>query len=361
MYEASDIKVGQVLLCVDNGGFPCWTTGKRYEVVADEQGKPRLYTDNGELPLSHRTANDISVYLNSQPNNGDVVMQIVEDKEEEKQMFKKGDKVKCINKGGYSNLTQGKIYEVARNEDVGYVTVVGDTGGFTEYYTTRFELLEEEKKMYKEDDIKIGQVLLCVEDGDYDFWTEGKRYEVVADELGKPCIYSDSGYDAMNHRNAIDIAIYLNNEPNNYDVVMQLMEDEQEEKKVYTLDDLKEGMVLRCIDDRGYGFWTTGKEYPVYKDENGVYIVDDEGSKSRNRNLLNRLNDKGSNARMEIVSTPAEPAESEEITLTITGSNYQELLDQATELKRLLNVHVTNSNTAQEALQTITETFGGAK
>lgn len=294
-----------------------------------------------------------------------------------------------------------------------------------------FKKGDKTKKMYQASDIKVGQVLLCVDDGDYDFWTEGKRYEVVADELGKPCIYSDSSYYPMSHRDAIDIVIYLNNEPNNYEVVMQLMEDEQEEKKMfkeediyagmklecvsnggfthwteskvyvvddnfqiysditsprntqsileylnevdngsvrfkvvekkgYTLDDLNEGMVLRCIDDRGYGFWTTGKEYPVYKDENGVYIVDEEGSKSRNRNLLNRLNDKGSNARMEIVSTP-ESTEPEEITLTITGSNYQELLDQACELKRLLNVHVTNSNTAQEALQTITETFGGAK
>ncbi len=197
--------------------------------------------------------------------------------------------------------------------------------------------------MYKEEDIYAGMKLECVSNGSFTHWTEGKVY-VVNDNLQ---IYSD-----MDSSREVPTILQYLNEVDNGSVMFKVVE-----KKRYTLDDLKEGMVLRCTDSRGYEFWTTGKEYTLYKD---LYVTDDWGNNSRDTNLLNRLNDKGSDARMEIVSTP-EPTEPEEITLTITGSNYQELLDQATELKRLLNVHVTNSNTAQEALQTITETFGGAK
>lgn len=278
MYEASDIKVGQVLLCVDNGGFPFWTTGKRYEVVADEQGKPCLYSDSGEQPLSHRTANDISVYLNSQPKNGDVVMQLIEDGKEEPTMT-------------------------------------------------------EKRKVYTEDDIYEGMKLKCVNDGLFSFWTTGKIYEVTKETTGRLHINNDDN----SYRDIDDILGYLNGNAN------MKLEVYEEPRKEYTLNDIKEGMVLRCTDDKGYPFWTTDKEYTVYADERGKYIQDEHGNKSRDHQILIRLNGKGSNATMEVVSTP-EPTEPEEITLTITGANYKELeaqVQKALEVLEQINFHDT--------------------
>lgn len=74
--------------------------------------------------------------------------------------------------------------------------------------------------------------------------------------------------------------------------------------KVYTLEDIKEGMVLRCTDNRGYDFWTIGNEYIVKRDSDGLYIKNNIGDRSYDNQIVVRLNNKGSNAMMEIVSTP---------------------------------------------------------
>lgn len=274
MYEASDIKVGQVLLCVDNGGFPFWTTGKQYEVVADEQGKPCMYSDSGEQPLSHRTANDISVYLNSQPKNGDVVMQLIEDGKEEPTMTE-------------------------QNKDF--------TG------------------------LKAGDKL--TRSGERtSWWTEGAKYPVYGDD-NTFYIKDDEGDRSW-------FTVEKDGTVSNYDVQRGFYWNKPE-KKIYTLDDLKEGMVLRCTDDKGYDFWTTGKEYTVYRDDKGVYIENEISDRSYNHQVLIRLNGKGSNATMEVVSTP-EPQEPEEITLTITGATYYELeeqLQKALDVVQQINYH----------------------
>ena len=74
--------------------------------------------------------------------------------------------------------------------------------------------------------------------------------------------------------------------------------------KVYTLEDIKEGMVLRCTDNKGYDFWTIGNEYIVKRDGDGLYIKNNIGDRSYDNQIVVRLNNKGSNAMMEIVSTP---------------------------------------------------------
>ena len=74
--------------------------------------------------------------------------------------------------------------------------------------------------------------------------------------------------------------------------------------KVYTLEDIKEGMVLRCTDNRGYDLWTIGNEYIVKRDGDGLYIKNNIGDRSYDNQIVVRLNNKGSNAMMEIVSTP---------------------------------------------------------
>lgn len=74
--------------------------------------------------------------------------------------------------------------------------------------------------------------------------------------------------------------------------------------KVYTLEDIKEGMVLRCTDNMGHDFWTIGNEYIVKRDSDGLYIKNNIGDRSYDNQIVVRLNNKGSNAMMEIVSTP---------------------------------------------------------
>lgn len=74
--------------------------------------------------------------------------------------------------------------------------------------------------------------------------------------------------------------------------------------KVYTLEDIKEGMVLRCTDNKGYDFWTIGNEYIVKRDSDGLYIKNNIGDRSYDNQIVVCLNNKGSNAMMEIVSTP---------------------------------------------------------
>lgn len=343
-------------------------------------------------------------------------------------MFKAGNKVRCIDDGDYKNLTEGVTYEITSVDDEGYVSLIGDCGDYGEYLPSRFELIEEEKtmtkqnkdftglkvgdmltrrgaqmnwwtegakyevfgdedtfwitddvqdkhwftvekdgtvsnndvqrgfywdkpekKMYKEEDIYAGMKLECVSNGGFTHWTEGKVYE-VNDNLK---IYSDIDTS----RSVPTILQYLN-EVEDHNVMFKVVE-----KKAYTLDDLKVGMVLRCTDDKGYDFWTTGKEYTVYRDNNGVYIENEIGDRSYNNQVLIRLNGKGSNATMEVVSTP-EPQEAQEpaegITLTITGDDYyklQENLEAALNLVEQINYHTKECESSIKEL----EQFKGGK
>lgn len=72
------------------------------------------------------------------------------------------------------------------------------------------------------------------------------------------------------------------------------------------------------------------------------------------------LNDKGSNARMEIVSTP-EPVEPEEITLTIKGKTFYDIRSEAEELLNLVNSIIETSEELGISAEKVKRIYGGAK
>ena len=55
-------------------------------------------------------------------------------------IFKKGDKVVCINKGiSFNQITIGRIYEV-RDASLDVVFIIDDEGELCHYFITRFRL-----------------------------------------------------------------------------------------------------------------------------------------------------------------------------------------------------------------------------
>lgn len=76
----------------------------------------------------------------------------------------------------------------------------------------------------------------------------------------------------------------------------------------YTEKDIKEGMKLRCVNTRGYHWWTVGKIYDVKSDNEGaLYIASDDNERSHITGILMRLNNKNVfNAHLEIVEEEKE-------------------------------------------------------
>ena len=76
----------------------------------------------------------------------------------------------------------------------------------------------------------------------------------------------------------------------------------------YTEKDIKEGMKLRCVNTRGYHWWTVGKIYEVKSDNEGaLYIASDDNERSHITGILMRLNNKNvCNAHLEIVEEEKE-------------------------------------------------------
>lgn len=196
-------------------------------------------------------------------------------------MFKKGDKVKCV-ENSFRNLTEDDVYDVEVSEYTGaghdtFIQVKNDSGQREEFWASRFELVEEENK-------------------------------------------------------------------------------------VYTGEDIREGMVLRCTDNKGFGFWKTGNEYIVEHDERGLYIEDEQGNKSRKKLIVQRLNGKGSVATMEVVPKLEEPIEEEEtkeIALTIKGKTFYDIRNEAEELLNLVNSIIEASEELGISEEKVRRIYGG--
>lgn len=276
--------------------------------------------------------------------------------EEEKKMFKAGNKVRCIDAGDYKNLTEGATYEITSVDDEGYVSLIGDCGDYGEYLPMRFELIEEEKTMTKQNKdftgLKVGD-MLTRRGAQMDWWTEGAKYEVFGDNTYF-WITDDAGDKRW-------FTVEKDGTVSNYDVQRGFCWDKPE-NKMYKEEDIYADMKLECVSNGGYTHWTEGKVYVV----NEYFQIYSDASSSREiPTILQYLNEVDQfSVKFKVVEKVEEPEEvepAEGITLAITGSNYQELLDQACELKRLLTVHVVNSELADSALVTIKEVFGGTK
>lgn len=267
-------------------------------------------------------------------------------------MFKKGDKVRCVDDGDYRNLTEGKTYEITSVDDEGYISIIGDLGDYGEYWSSRFELVEEGTKMFKK-----GDKVKCI-DASFRNLTEGDVYEVEVSE-----------YKGANDDSFIQVK---NDDGSVKEFWASRFELVEEEKKMYKEEDIYAGMKLECVSDGGYTHWTEGKVYEV--DEN-FQIYSDGNSRRNTDTILQYLNEVDNdkvifkvidkkryttNARMEIVSTP-EPVESEEITLTIKGKTFYDIRSEADELLKLVNSIIEASEELGISEEKVKRIYGGAK
>lgn len=67
-------------------------------------------------------------------------------------MFKVGDKIVCVDTLGtnrmYSTLTLGKTYTIVRTfNDMNFITIISNRGAESRYWTKRFMLLTEYRKL----------------------------------------------------------------------------------------------------------------------------------------------------------------------------------------------------------------------
>lgn len=128
---------------------------------------------------------------------------------------------------------------------------------------------------YTEKDITVGTKMICKDNKDTPWWTNGKIYEVQKSKLSESglCIIDDQGSE----RYLEGILARLNNDSTG--VNFEIVEEEKEMK--YTEKDLYDGMELLCIDGGGWDFWETGEIYTVTKSElTGQLIIAGEGDRS---------------------------------------------------------------------------------
>lgn len=159
---------------------------------------------------------------------------------------------------------------------------------------------------YSVKDLYEGMKVRCVSTTATYWWNIGKEYTlskgeddsiILKDETGyiwKPCLILDFLHGKGHCK-------------------LEIVEEEQETK--YTEDDLYEGMKLRCVDNSGVKWWTTGKEYKVIKSVTKLdihvmgayYIKDDDGDKHETKvSILRGINDKDAVVRFEVIEEEKE-------------------------------------------------------
>ena len=178
-----------------------------------------------------------------------------------------GMKLECVNDGGYVQWTQGKIYEVDENFTIySDASTLLSTDTILHYLNNTdrdiviFKEVEKkvhtekvEKKVYTEEDIKMGMKLRCTHNAGFDFWTVDKIYEVVADDMNRPCIYSDSKPYSGSYRDTEEIALYLNcNSKDSEDNVAMEIVDMPEVSETFDEDVVANEEIVLVIKGKNY-------------------------------------------------------------------------------------------------------------
>lgn len=185
-YTQSDLNVGTKLRCTNDKDFSHWTTGKVYTVQYGTMNNYVECDDGTEISL-----NAMLSRLNKE-NRCDAEFEII--KEEEQMTYtekdiREGTKLICT-KANISWWTTAKVYEVSMGKEDGNLFIKDNQGhdAYVDYmldclngnHVVEFEIIKEEKEMqYTENDIKEGTELRCTDDGEFDWWTNGRIYTVV--------------------------------------------------------------------------------------------------------------------------------------------------------------------------------------
>lgn len=94
---------------------------------------------------------------------------------------------------------------------------------------------------YTVKNIKEGMKLVCVNDGDWSFWTKDKIYVVKKTDSGKLYIENDTG----KMRFITNIVKYLNNDGDKYEVRLEIMD--LEENKVFETEENIKKLEVKCF------------------------------------------------------------------------------------------------------------------
>lgn len=259
---AIELKEGMTLVCKATNG-KTFKVGEKYPVIK---------SDSGQLYIKTAWARWFNYEMEYLEASGDIfeVLPYTPDLSKLKQ-------VECVadNQAAWS-FVKGKKYLVQKNHN-GEHFISSDNG--TRFYQNEVEQLArtygirfDEPKQEPVKQLKTGATLVCTSNGDgsANYFTVGKKYPVIRatrfNGNSENCIESDSGTKWWNDEMG---------SLTNSGLVFQEYKGEEPKTLIPPMHrDYQAGDVLKMTWSRS--FWTKDREYQIYEDEKGLYIIDDD-------------------------------------------------------------------------------------
>lgn len=259
---AIELKEGMTLVCKTANG-KTFKVGEKYPVIK---------SDNGQLYIRTPWARWFNYEMEFLEASGDTfeVLPYTPDLSKLKQ-------VECVaeNQAAWS-FVKGKKYLVQENFN-GKHFISSDKG--TRFYQNDLENLAntfnirfDEPKQEPVTELKTGATLVCTSNGEgrANYFTVGKKYPVIRatrwNGKSENCIESDTGTKWWN-----DEMDSLTNSG----LVFQEYKGEQPKTLIPPHDrPYQAGDVLKMTWSRS--FWTKDREYQIYEDAKGLYLIDDD-------------------------------------------------------------------------------------
>lgn len=259
---AIELKEGMTLVCKTANG-KTFKVGKKYPVIKN---------DSGDLYIQSEFARFWNDEMAALEASGDTfeVLPYTPDLSKLKQ-------VECVaeNQAAWS-FVKGKKYLVQKNHkgehfistDMGSRFYQNDLENLANTFNIRFE----EPKQEPVTELKTGATLVCTsnEKGRANYFTVGKKYPVIRatrfNGNSENCIESDSGTKWWNDEMG---------SLTNSGLVFQEYKGEEPKTLIPPMHrEYQAGDVLKMTWSRS--FWTKDREYQIYEDAKGLYMIDDD-------------------------------------------------------------------------------------
>ena len=258
---AIELKEGMTLVCKTANG-KTFNVGEKY---------PVLKNDSGDLYIQSKYARWWNDEMPNLEANGDTfeVLPYTPNLSKLKQ-------VECVaeNQAAWS-FVKGKKYKVHHDEYEPYI--ISDKGARfrqenLEHLAKHYDVRFDEPKPEPVTELKTGATLVCTSNdkGRADYFTLGKKYPVIRatrfNGNSENCIECDTGTKWWNDEMPDLLKSGL---------VFQEYTGEQPKTLIPPHDrDYQAGDVLKMTETRTY--WTKDREYQIYEDANGLYMLDDD-------------------------------------------------------------------------------------
>lgn len=259
---AIELKEGMTLVCKTANG-KTFKVGEKYPVIK---------SDNGDLYIKSEYARWFNYEMPYLEANGDTFEVLPYTPN-----LSKLEEVECVaeNQAALS-FVKGKKYQVQENGNGGRF-INSDLN--TRFYQHELEHLArtygirfDEPKQEPVKQLKTGATLVCTsnDNGSANYFTVGKKYPVIRatrwNGNSENCIESDTGTKWWN-----DEMKSLTNSG----LVFQEYKGEEPKTLIPPYDrEYQAGDVLKMTWSRS--FWTKDREYQIYEDEKGLYVIDDD-------------------------------------------------------------------------------------